>query len=187
MFYFSLYMYFLGLGLDINLLKYFQIANGKCGNIFQNWYIYSVSFYLDMLLRSPSLKTEVQYNTLMNKCEICFKMPVDLSMFCVFCTIWKVSFDYFAMDKRHFLFITQVISRSQAPWKVTNDDFRGFCSLRFSSPYQLVMLWLLTMLEKPDRSMWFNDENSGREKYIVNVTLCGCNTPIKVPDRKSVV
>lgn len=64
------------------LLKSFQKMNGKCVNIFQHWYTCCTVahvFYVNMLPRGSSLKTDVKFNTcLTNKINVRFFVKCQL-------------------------------------------------------------------------------------------------------------
>lgn len=77
------------------LFKSFQKEiNGKCVNIFQHWYTCCTVahvFYVNMLPRGSSLKTDVKFNTcLTNKINVRFFVRCQLLFnACVFATIWE--------------------------------------------------------------------------------------------------
>ena len=105
------------------LLKSFQKISGKCVNIFQHWYTCCTVahvFYVNMLPRGSSLKTDVKFNTcLTNKINVRFFVKCQL-LFDAFC-FWyylkekkmkkkETSLIIFAMDKKKRL-LTQVLSK----------------------------------------------------------------------------
>lgn len=105
--------------LDILFIENFpkiKKKNGKCVNVFQHWYTCCTVahvFYVNMLPRGSSLKTDVKFNTcLTNKINVRFFVKCQL-LFNALC-FWyylrkkknnnkkKTGFNYFAMDKTHF-------------------------------------------------------------------------------------
>lgn len=79
-------MLFFRLGLDILFIEIFPIKrktiDGKCVNIFQHWYTCCTVahvFYVNMLPRGSSLKTDVKFNTcLTNKINVRFFVKCQL-------------------------------------------------------------------------------------------------------------
>lgn len=156
------------------ILKSFQKISGKCVNIFQHWYTCCTVahvFYVNMLSRGSSLKTDVKFNTcLTNKINVRFFVKCQL-LFNVFC------FWYYLRKKKKktgliillwtkYTFDSGYKKKSRAPWKANwwnlfcRDFFAFFffvllffsrCRVDRSSFHHYV-------LEKPNLSMWFKDE-----------------------------
>lgn len=85
--------------------------NGKCVNIFQHWYTCCTVahvFYVNMLPRGSSLKTDVKFNTcLINKINVRFFVKCQLLFNGLFLVLFekkktkkKNRFNYFAMEKK---------------------------------------------------------------------------------------
>lgn len=135
-------------------------------NSFPHWYTCcTVAHVFFVNIRGLSLKTDVKFNTcLTNTINVRFFVNRQFAFFNGLCFCYISRKQVWSYCYWHKTLLTQVLSKSRAPWKANWYNFvfwRIFFSLFFFSCYlQLLQSRVISpyVLEKPNLSMWFKHE-----------------------------